>query len=71
MKDILDILKNIETITETPNAFEVLKDLERVLDEISFEATDLPETKVSVDAKYVKKHIGNLADTSDLSKFIL
>ncbi|MDA0707857.1 MAG: AAA family ATPase, partial [Proteobacteria bacterium] len=45
--------------------------LERVLDEISFEATDLPETKVSVDAKYVKKHIGNLADTSDLSKFIL
>jgi ATP-dependent HslUV protease ATP-binding subunit HslU len=45
--------------------------LERVLDEISFEATDLPETKVLVDAKYVKKHIGNLADTSDLSKFIL
>lgn len=34
MKDILDILKNIETITETPNAFEVLKDFERVLDEL-------------------------------------
>lgn len=34
MKDILDILKNIETITDTPNAFEILKDFERVLDEL-------------------------------------
>jgi len=45
--------------------------LERVLDEISFEATDMPATEVTVDAKYIKDHIGDLADTSDLSKFIL
>lgn len=45
--------------------------LERILDEISFEATDMVATEVMVDADYITKHIGNLADTSDLSKFIL
>ena len=45
--------------------------LERILDEISFEATDMPATEVTVDADYITKHIGDLADTSDLSKFIL
>ncbi len=45
--------------------------LERILDEISFEATDMVATEVIVDANYITKHIGNLADTSDLSKFIL
>lgn len=45
--------------------------LERILDEISFEATDMAATEVTVDADYITKHIGDLADTSDLSKFIL
>ena len=45
--------------------------LERILDEISFEATDMVATEVIVDADYITKHIGNLADTSDLSEFIL
>ena len=35
------------------------------------EATDMVATEVIVDADYITKHIGNLADTSDLSKFIL
>jgi hypothetical protein len=34
MYDMLDILKNIENITETPNSFEILKDFERVIDEL-------------------------------------
>jgi len=45
--------------------------LERILDEISFEATDMAATEITIDAKYIKDHIGNLVDTSDLSKFIL
>ncbi len=45
--------------------------LERILDEISFEATDMSATVVTIDADYITKHIGDLADTSDLSKFIL
>ncbi|MCF8473226.1 MAG: ATP-dependent protease ATPase subunit HslU [Emcibacter sp.] len=45
--------------------------LERVLDNISFDATDKGGSEVVIDMIYVKEHIGDLADTSDLSKFIL
>ena len=45
--------------------------LERVLDEISFAATDRGGDTVSIDAAYVDKHVGDLAKNSDLSKFIL
>ncbi|MCK5424545.1 MAG: ATP-dependent protease ATPase subunit HslU [Emcibacter sp.] len=45
--------------------------LERVLDNISFDATDKSGIEVVIDAAYVTEHIGDLSDTSDLSKFIL
>ncbi len=45
--------------------------LERVLDNISFDATDKSGTEVTIDEAYVTEHIGDLSDTSDLSKFIL
>jgi hypothetical protein len=34
MKDILDVIKNIENIYESDTAFQVLKDFERVLDDL-------------------------------------
>lgn len=34
MQDVLDIIKNIENIYDSNNAFQVLKDFERVLDEL-------------------------------------
>jgi ATP-dependent HslUV protease ATP-binding subunit HslU len=45
--------------------------MERVLDEISFEAPDKSGTTLSVDAGYVEKHVGDLARNTDLSRFIL
>lgn len=45
--------------------------LERVLDNISFEATDKSGAEITIDEAYVTEHIGDLSDTSDLSKFIL
>ncbi|MEQ9640749.1 MAG: ATP-dependent protease ATPase subunit HslU [Alphaproteobacteria bacterium] len=45
--------------------------LERVLDELSFVATDMPGHTQTIDADYVRKHVGELAADSDLSKFIL
>jgi len=45
--------------------------LERVLDNISFDATEKSGTEVIIDEAYVTEHIGDLSDTSDLSKFIL
>jgi ATP-dependent HslUV protease ATP-binding subunit HslU len=45
--------------------------MERVLDEISFEAPDRDGTTVTIDAAYVQKHVGDLSKNTDLSRFIL
>tara|TARA_R110000868_G_scaffold147244_10_gene368588 strand:- start:6317 stop:7624 length:1308 start_codon:yes stop_codon:yes gene_type:complete len=45
--------------------------MERVLDEISFAATDRSGQEVQIDAEYVRSRIGDLARNVDLSKFIL
>ena len=45
--------------------------IERVLDEISFTATDRSGEKIVVDSKYIKENLGELVKDTDLSKFIL
>ncbi|MGI3127156.1 ATP-dependent protease ATPase subunit HslU [Nitratireductor sp. PBL-C9] len=45
--------------------------MERVLDEISFNAPDRSGTELSIDAAYVDKNVGDLAKNTDLSRFIL
>ena len=45
--------------------------IERVLDEISFTATDRSGEKIVVDSDYIKKNLGELVKDTDLSKFIL
>ncbi len=45
--------------------------MERVLDEISFHAPDRAGQSVTIDAAYVKEHVGDLAKNTDLSRFIL
>ncbi len=45
--------------------------IEKVLDDISFNATDRAGETITVDEKYVKDNLGNLVKDTDLSKFIL
>jgi ATP-dependent HslUV protease ATP-binding subunit HslU len=45
--------------------------LERVLDDVSYTATDRSGEAVVIDGSYVEKHVGDLARNADLSKFIL
>ena len=45
--------------------------IEKVLDDISFTATDRGGEKIIVDKNYVTKNLGELATDTDLSKFIL
>ncbi|MCG8503721.1 MAG: ATP-dependent protease ATPase subunit HslU [Sphingomonadales bacterium] len=45
--------------------------LEKVLDEVSFSASDTPGTAVTIDAAYVEEHIGDMGAAGDLSRFIL
>jgi ATP-dependent HslUV protease ATP-binding subunit HslU len=45
--------------------------LEKVLDEISFEAPDLKKKSVKVDAAYVNKQLADIVKNQDLSRYIL
>ena len=45
--------------------------IEKVLDDISFNATDKSGEKIVIDKKYVQNNLGNLVKDTDLSKFIL
>ena len=44
---------------------------EKVLDDISFNATDKTGETITIDNKYVNENLGNLVKDTDLSKFIL
>ncbi len=45
--------------------------MERVLDEISFEASDRNGETVTIDAAYINERVGELSKDADLSRFIL
>jgi ATP-dependent HslUV protease ATP-binding subunit HslU len=45
--------------------------MERVLDDISYNAPDQTGTTVRIDSDFVAKHVGDLAKNTDLSRFIL
>jgi ATP-dependent HslUV protease ATP-binding subunit HslU len=45
--------------------------MERLLEEISFTATDRPGETITVDADYVREKVAPLAQKGDLSRFIL
>ena len=45
--------------------------IEKVLDDISFNATDKAGETITVNKKFVQDHLGNLVKDTDLSKFIL
>jgi ATP-dependent HslUV protease ATP-binding subunit HslU len=45
--------------------------LEKVLDELSFEASDLKKKSVKIDEAYVSKQLADIVKDQDLSRFIL
>jgi ATP-dependent HslUV protease ATP-binding subunit HslU len=45
--------------------------MEKLLEEISFTASDSPGRKIEIDAAYVRERVGALAKNADLSKFVL
>jgi ATP-dependent HslUV protease ATP-binding subunit HslU len=68
---IADVAVAVNASVENIGARRLQTVMERVLDEISFTAPDRSGDKVTVDAAYVDKHIGDLAKNADLSRFIL
>ena len=61
----------VNTNVENIGARRLQTVMERLLDEISFNAPDRSGDVVKIDAAYVKIRVGDLAKNADLSKFIL
>ena len=45
--------------------------MERLLESISYEATDKAGESIQIDAQYVNQHLGNLIKDEDLTRYIL
>jgi len=68
---IADVAVAVNSSVENIGARRLQTVMERVLDEISFGATDRSGDTIRIDAGYVQDHIGDLAKNTDLSRFIL
>ncbi|MEM0985725.1 MAG: ATP-dependent protease ATPase subunit HslU [Pseudomonadota bacterium] len=68
---LADIAVNVNDTVENIGARRLQTVLERLLDEISFEAPEKAGETLEIDAAYVNERLANLAGNTDLSKFIL
>ena len=68
---LADVAVQVNSTVENIGARRLQTVMERVLDEISFDASDRDGQSVTIDAEYVTSRIGDLAKNADLSKFIL
>lgn len=69
--EIADLAADINARVENIGARRLATVLERMLEEISFNASDRNGERVRVDAGYVKEKVAPLASSADLSRFIL
>ncbi len=68
---LADVAVELNGSVENIGARRLQTVMERVLDEISFEAPDKSGSEFVIDADYVRKHVGDLAKDADLSRYIL
>ncbi len=68
---ISDLAAEVNQAVENIGARRLHTVMEKLLEEISFEATDRSGDTISIDKAYVEERVSDLAKDSDLSKFIL
>lgn len=68
---IADLAVSINASVENIGARRLQTVIERVLDDISFTATDRSGEEINIDADFVHDQIGDLAKNADLSRYIL
>ncbi|HTV34027.1 MAG TPA: ATP-dependent protease ATPase subunit HslU [Methylocella sp.] len=71
IRAIARIAVQVNSTVENIGARRLQTVMERVLDDVSFTASDRFGERVEIDAAYVEKNIGDLAKNADLSRFIL
>ena len=71
MKRIAEFATLVNERTENIGARRLHTVMEKLLDEISFEAPDMLVRQVSIDAEYVEKMLTDIVKNDDLSRYIL
>jgi ATP-dependent HslUV protease ATP-binding subunit HslU len=71
IETIAKFATSVNEQTENIGARRLHTILEKVLDELSFEASDLKKKNVKVDAGYVNKQLADIVKNQDLSRYIL
>jgi ATP-dependent HslUV protease ATP-binding subunit HslU len=68
---IAEIAMQVNASTENIGARRLYTIMERLLDEISFDAPDMPGKELTIDAEYVRQRLADLSRNQDLSRYIL
>ena len=68
---IADIASRVNTETEDIGARHLYTILERVLEDLSFDAPDLEDKHVTIDESYVRNKLGDVTENIDISNYIL
>ena len=68
---IANIASEVNATVENIGARRLHTIIEKILDEISFTATDRSGEKIIINKEYINKNLDNLVKDTDLSKFIL
>ena len=71
VRRIAEIAHQVNTRTENIGARRLHTVMERLLESVSFDASERGDSALRVDAQYVDEHVGNLAKDEDLSRYIL
>jgi ATP-dependent HslUV protease ATP-binding subunit HslU len=68
---IADFAARVNDTTENIGARRLHTAMERLVDELSFEAPELRDQQVTIDAAYVDRMLADIAKNEDLSRYIL
>ena len=68
---IAEVATQVNEKTENIGARRLYTIMETLLDEISFDAPDMKEKKIAIDAKYVDEKLDEIVEDEDLSRYIL
>jgi ATP-dependent HslUV protease ATP-binding subunit HslU len=68
---VAEIAHHVNERTENIGARRLHTVMERLLETVSYDATEQGGTSITIDAKYVDDHLGNLVKDEDLSRYIL
>ena len=71
VKRIAEIAWQVNESTENIGARRLHTMLERLLETISFEASDRSGDTATIDAEYVQQHLQELAENEDYARYIL